>query len=220
MAFEITDATADFADLFRGLARRLRGKDPMKHTIYPLNQGPNPEFIAMLDPEVRTNMLRFEMALRKLLTGRWRDHPSLKVKIGTGFTMSDKTDDEYQEATRRDGYDRLYIRFDVDDPLGSPDGLGLVRSEDGRSVLYGRCRLWMPRTNKNPVIAYVHEDRAGHFSYAPNKTLNRTEEPPAKVHAPGFARADRHLASLVKSKHVRKIKVSRFIANSPSTSDR
>mgnify|MGYP001255828074 FL=1 len=163
------------------------------------------ELLTLSDPKVRANMMRYSMALRIALTGRKDHDPSLRILIGMGFTMSDETDEAYQEATRRDGCDRLYLRFDVDDALGPPDGMGLVRLEDDRTVLYGRCNLWMPQSAGRPVIVFEHEGRYGHFAYRPGSTLVRVDSLPANDHRPGFKRAQDRLAALVASKRLQKV---------------
>lgn len=169
----------------------------------------DPEFklklLTISNPKVWANMMRYAMAFRIALTGRKKHDPSLKILIGMGFTMSDETDEAYQEATRQDGCDRLYLRFDIDDALGPPDGLGLVRLEDDRTVLYGRCNLWMPQTSGRPVIVFEHEGRYGHFAYRPGRTLQRIDFLPADYLKPGFERAQDRLAALVASKRLRKV---------------
>ena len=195
----------------------LRGTDPMrKKTIY-FNQLPDPEFFVMLDPKVRTNMLRYAMAFRKVLTGQWEDGPDLKVKIGTGFTMSDETDHEYQRQTLSDGCDRLYIRFDIEDPLGPPDGLGLVRAEKSKAILYGQCRLWIPTGTARASIVFQHEGRVGHFVYVAGRPLIRMDTLPAKNLSPGFGRASMKLDTLVASKRLRKIRVGRLVVKLDDT---
>ena len=178
------------------------------------------ELLTISDPKVRANMMRYSMALRIALTGRKDHHPSLKILIGMGFTMSDETDEAYQEATKQDGCDRLYLRFDVDDALGPPDGMGLVRLEDDRSVLYGRCNLWMPQTNGRPVIIFEHEGRYGHFAYRPGSTLKRIDSLPANDHWPGFKRAQDCLAALVASKRLQKVADPFIIMRMAQTKER
>lgn len=178
---------------------------------------PDPETWAMLDPEIRTNMLRYEKAFRKVLTGQLEDKSGLKVKIGTGFTMSDQTDEEYQRQTRSDGCDRLYIRFDIDDPLGAFDGLGLVRAENDKAILYGQCALWMPVGTGRPSIVFHHEGYSGHFIYVPGRPLVRVNSLPSGDITPGLERAKRKVATLVASKRLRKFKVHRSIVRIDET---
>lgn len=163
------------------------------------------QLLTVSDPKVRTNVMRYSKALRIALTGRKDDSPDLKLLIGMGFGLTDEADIEYQALTRADGLDRLYLRFDVDDACGPPDGLGLIRLEGDRAVLYGQCRLWSPASVGKPVIIFAHEGRVGHFTYQPGKTLTRVDRLPASDPTPGFRRADNRLAKLVASKLLQKV---------------
>lgn len=163
------------------------------------------ELLTISNPGVRASMTRYTKAFRIALTGHKDHHPGLKIQIGMGFGMSDETDEAYQEATRQDGCDRLYLRFDVDNALGPPDGMGLVRIERGETVLIGRCSLWMPRATGKPVIAFEHEGQYGHFAYCPGDTLRRVNAVPALDLRPGINRAQLYLAALVASKRLERV---------------
>lgn len=163
------------------------------------------EILTASDSKVRANMMRYAKALGPVLTGHEDYHPRQKILIAMGFGMSDETDEAYQEATRRDGCDRLYLRFGVNEALGPPDGMGVVRLKGDKTVLYGRCNLWMAQTGGHPIIFFVHEGRYGHFSYRPGTTLKRIDSLPADDHRPGFRRAQDHLTALVTSKPLKKV---------------
>jgi len=163
------------------------------------------QMLTVSDRNARANMMRHSAALRIVLTGQKDETKDMKVLIGMGFGMSDATDERYQSLTRIDGCDRLYLRFDVDDACGSPNGLGLIRQEGADAVLYGRCRLWAPRDTGRPVIFFLHEGRYGHFTYSPDKNLKRVDRLPSQDMMPGFLRADAMLAKLVASKRLQDI---------------
>lgn len=160
------------------------------------------ELGAISDPQVLANISRYIAALRIVVTGHKDHHPRLKILIGAGFCMSDETDDAWQKATRLDGCDRIYLRFDAEDPLGPPDGMGIVRRETVEAVLYGQCRLWLPEQSGHPAIVFGHEGLLGHFVYRPGQALARVDSAPAKATIAGFERADRRLAALVASKRL------------------
>lgn len=163
------------------------------------------QLLTASDPKVRRNMMRYSAALRIALTGQQHDSPDLKILIGMGFGMSDETDVEYQRLTLEDGNDRIYLRFNVDDALGPPDGMGVIRREGEKAVLYGQCRLWAPPTAKSPVIIFEHEDRYGCFIFRRGKALIRVDELPEHNLMPGFKRASHRLARLVKSKRLKHV---------------
>lgn len=165
----------------------------------------NLQALTVSDAKARTNMMRYAKALRFALTGRRDDGPDAKILIGMGFGMSDEADIKLQALTRSDGRDRLYLRFDVDDACGPPDGLGIIRLEGIRTVLYGQCRLWAPASMGSPVIIFGHEGRFGHFKFQPGKTLKRVDSLPADDLTPGYRRAAARLAKLVASKRLRDV---------------
>ena len=177
----------------------------MDHTDETLDPRFRLQLLTASDRAARANMMRYSAAFRILLTGQKDDAEDLKVAIGMGFGMSDATDLTYQMLTRLDGLDRLYIRFDVDDACGPPDGLGLIRLEGGEPILYGQCRMWSPPGTGRPVIIFCHEGRCGHFAYRPGKTLSCVDRLPASDLMPGFRRADARLAKLVRSDRLRDI---------------
>ncbi|MFW2853520.1 hypothetical protein ACM61V_16650 [Sphingomonas sp. TX0543] len=160
------------------------------------------QMLTVSDRQARANMMRYSAALRIMLMGQRDETPDLRVLIGMGFGMSDATDLKYQMLTRTDGCDRIYVRFDVDDACGPPDGLGVIRLEGNRAVLYGQCRLWAPAGTGRPVVIFGHEGKYGHFTYRPLKTLTRVDSLPAKDLMPGFRRADARLAKLVSSERL------------------
>jgi hypothetical protein len=161
--------------------------------------------LTMSDPAARDNMMRYIAAFRTLLTGRQQDSEDLKVMIGAGFGITDASEVQHQFLTAADGCDRLFIRFDVDDAAGPPDGLGLFRKEGGAVSLYGQCRLWSPPSGGRPIIIFYHERRMGHFAYRPGKTLRRVDRLPTVDLMPGYLRADARLASLVASDLLREV---------------
>lgn len=115
--------------------------DDLDETLDPLLRL---QILTASDPKARANMMRYAAAVRIMLTGQKDETEDLKILIGMGFGMSDATDLKYQMLTRLDGCDRMYLRFDVDDACGPPDGLGLIRLQGGEPVSYGQCRIWSP----------------------------------------------------------------------------
>jgi hypothetical protein len=157
------------------------------------------QLLTTSDPAVRANMTRYADALLMMLTGGRHTADDLKILTGANFFVSDASEDLYCRLTRTDGKDRMLLRFDIDDALGPPNGLGLFHKEGYGATLYGQCRPWLPPAPGRPIIIFLHEGQGGHFAYRQGEPLRRIDHLPPNDLMPGFLRADARLIKTMRS---------------------
>ncbi len=151
------------------------------------------------DPLAQTNILRHVAAFTKLLTGRpGIDASPSEPLVGAGFRLVDGEERLLAALTRRDGVERVYIAFDIDDAQGPPIGTGLFRKEGDHVVCYGLCKLWSPVGDGRALLVPTKGgEHAGYFAFRRGQPFRRVEGPVHGDFVTGLRRAQARFARLL-----------------------
>lgn len=151
------------------------------------------------DPLAQANLLRHVAACTQFLTGR----PGVEALpgeplVGAGFRLVDGEEKLLAALTRRDGLERIYLAFDIDDAQGPPIGTGLFRKEGGHVVCYGLCKLWSPVGDGRALLVPTRDgEHAGYFAFRRGQPFRRVEGPVHGDFSAGLRRAQARLARLL-----------------------
>jgi hypothetical protein len=118
--------------------------------------------------------------------------------VGAGFRLVDGEEKLLATLTRRDGLERIYIAFDIDDAQGPPIGTGLFRKEGDHVVCYGLCKLWSPVGDSRALLVPTKGgEHAGYFAFRRGQPFRRADGPVHGDFAAGLRRAQARLARLL-----------------------
>ncbi|MES3100605.1 hypothetical protein [Sphingomonas faeni] len=153
------------------------------------------------DPLAQANILRHVAAFTKLLTGRpGIDASPSEPLVGAGFRLVDGEERLLAALPRRDGIERIYIAFDIDDAQGPPIGTGLFRKEGDHVACYGLCKLWSPLGDGRALLVPTKGgEHAGYFAFRRGQPFRRVEGPLPGDFIAGLRRTQARMDRLLKT---------------------
>lgn len=153
------------------------------------------------DPLAQANILRHVDACTRLLTGR--PGPEAlpgEPMVGAGFRLAHGEEKLFGSLTRRDGVERIYIAFDIDDAQGPPIGTGLFRKESEHVVCYGLCKIWSPVGSGRALLVPTGDgEPAGYFTFRRGQPFRWVAGPVPGDFVAGLRRTQARMVRLLKA---------------------
>lgn len=139
--------------------------------------------LSISDPAVQLNIAKYTRALGEMLRGRPVTWEGMKYVAAVACFSVDESDRDYlMAASARLEIDQVFLTFDVDDPLGEPNGIVAVRLEAPEVAYYVRCRVWAP-ANDGRILIVPEADGERHFDASGEWLQERWRRLPGSLEA-------------------------------------